>query len=110
MHSALWLVLGEITLVYMNGLLVIVDFCTHVFNSRSCGFVVSRVLPLCLLRHLCPCLLFSVVGEVISEPLLLEQYVAIAAYSKKQKNEVNLVAGVSVEVVEKNVNGEEDIL
>ncbi|XP_065184888.1 SH3 and PX domain-containing protein 2B-like isoform X1 [Sycon ciliatum] len=47
----------------------------------------------------------KMVGEVISEPMLLEQYVAIADYKKKQKNEVNLSAGVSVEVVEKNENG-----
>lgn len=47
----------------------------------------------------------SVVGDVISEPMMLEQYVAIADYKKKQKNEVNLNAGISVEVVEKNENG-----
>ena len=48
----------------------------------------------------------AVVGEVISEPMLLEQYVAIADYKKKQKNEVNLSAGIGVEVVEKNENGQ----
>ena len=46
------------------------------------------------------------VGDVISEPMLLEQFVAIAEYKKQKKNEVSLVAGVSVEVVEKTENGE----
>jgi hypothetical protein len=36
----------------------------------------------------------------------LEQYTAIADYTKQQKTEVNLKEGGLVEVVEKNENGE----
>jgi hypothetical protein len=45
-------------------------------------------------------------GDVITNPILLEQYTAIADYTKQQKTEVNLKEGGLVEVVEKNENGE----
>lgn len=41
----------------------------------------------------------------ISGPVLLEQYVAIADYKKQNRNEVNMVAGDVVEVIDKNENG-----
>ena len=42
---------------------------------------------------------------MISDPIQPEQYVVIADYKKQQKNEVELHAGDSVEVFEKNDNG-----
>ena len=45
------------------------------------------------------------VGDVITDPILLEQYIAIADYKKQRKNEVNLKEGGLIEVVEKNENG-----
>ena len=44
-------------------------------------------------------------AETISGPVLLEQYVAIADYKKQNRNEVNMVAGDIVEVIDKNENG-----
>ena len=44
-------------------------------------------------------------AENISGPVLLEQYVAIADYKKQNRNEVNMVAGDIVEVIDKNENG-----
>jgi len=44
-------------------------------------------------------------ANVISDPILLEQYVAIGDYNKDRSNECNLRAGQTVEVVEKNENG-----
>lgn len=41
----------------------------------------------------------------ISDPVLLERYVAIADYEKQKKNECSLMAGQTVEVVDKNQNG-----
>ncbi|XP_071793014.1 SH3 and PX domain-containing protein 2A-like isoform X2 [Asterias amurensis] len=43
--------------------------------------------------------------DMISDPIQPEQYVVIADYKKQQKNEVDLHAGDSVEVFEKNDNG-----
>ena len=42
----------------------------------------------------------------ISDPLILERYVAIADYEKQKKNECSLIAGQTVEVIDKNENGE----
>lgn len=44
-------------------------------------------------------------AENISGPMLLEQYVAIADYKKQNRNEVNMVAGDIVGVIDKNENG-----
>ena len=48
---------------------------------------------------------FVAAVENISGPVLLEQYVAIADYKKQNRNEVNMVAGDIVEVIDKNENG-----
>ena len=41
----------------------------------------------------------------ISDPLILERYVAIADYEKQKKNECTVMAGQTVEVIDKNDNG-----
>lgn len=46
----------------------------------------------------------------ITGPVLLEQYVAIADYKKQNRNEVNMVAGDIVEVIDKNENGTANIV
>lgn len=42
--------------------------------------------------------------------MMLEQYVAIADYKKQNRNEVSMVAGDIVEVIDKNENGKFCIL
>lgn len=44
-------------------------------------------------------------ADNISGPVLLELYVAIADYKKQNRNEVNMVAGDVVEVIDRNENG-----
>ncbi|KAK3749617.1 hypothetical protein QZH41_012955 [Actinostola sp. cb2023] len=44
-------------------------------------------------------------ADVISDPISLEQFVAIADYKKQNRNEINMVAGDVVEVIDKNENG-----
>ncbi|XP_032227901.2 SH3 and PX domain-containing protein 2B [Nematostella vectensis] len=44
-------------------------------------------------------------ADVISDPVSLEQYVAIADYQKQNRNEITMVAGDIVEVIDKNENG-----
>lgn len=46
----------------------------------------------------------------ISEPILLEQYVAISDYTKREESDISLKAGNVVEVIEKNEHGELVIL
>lgn len=41
----------------------------------------------------------------ISDPILLEQYTAIADYKKQKNMECSLTAGQVVEVIDKNENG-----
>lgn len=41
----------------------------------------------------------------ISEPILLEQYVAISDYTKREESDISLKAGNVVEVIEKNEHG-----
>ena len=48
---------------------------------------------------------YFVIVDHISGPVLLEQYVAVADYKKQNRNEVNMVAGDIVEVIDKNENG-----
>lgn len=48
---------------------------------------------------------YFLIADHISEPVLLEQYVAVADYKKQNRNEVNMVAGDIVEVIDKNENG-----
>jgi uncharacterized protein YgiM (DUF1202 family) len=43
--------------------------------------------------------------DVISDPVLLERYVAVADYNQRESNQCNLRAGQVVEVVEKNQHG-----
>jgi len=45
-------------------------------------------------------------ANIISDPILLEQYVAIGDYTKEKSNECSLTAGQTVEVIEKNENGQ----
>ena len=45
-------------------------------------------------------------ANIISDPILLEQYVAIGDYNKDKSNECSLRAGQTVEVIEKNENGQ----
>ena len=44
-------------------------------------------------------------AEVISEPVLMEQYVVQADYKKLGRGQISLVAGDVVEVIEKSDNG-----
>ena len=53
---------------------------------------------------------FCTAAENISGPVMLEQYVAIADYKKQNRNEVSMVAGDIVEVIDKNENGKFCIL
>lgn len=48
---------------------------------------------------------YFLIVDHISGPVSLEQYVAIADYKKQNRNEVNMVAGDIVEVIDKNENG-----
>ena len=50
----------------------------------------------------------TVLVDVISEPVMLDQFVAVADYKKQNKNEVNMIAGDVVEVIDKNENGNRD--
>uniref|UniRef100_UPI00358E8D4B SH3 and PX domain-containing protein 2B-like n=1 Tax=Myxine glutinosa TaxID=7769 RepID=UPI00358E8D4B len=43
--------------------------------------------------------------ESISEPLILEQYVAMKEYTRQQNTELSLTVGQLVEVIDKNENG-----
>lgn len=45
------------------------------------------------------------VGNTISDPVMLDRYVAIADYVKQETNQCSLEAGQVVEVVEKNQHG-----
>ena len=48
--------------------------------------------------------------QEISEPLVLERFVAMADYEKQKKNECSLQAGQQVEVIDKNENGKIQLL
>ena len=50
---------------------------------------------------------FSCAAENISDPVMLEEYVAIADYKNKDRTEVSMVAGDVVEIIDKNENGEQ---
>ena len=41
----------------------------------------------------------------ISDPILLEQFIAVADYKKKKSTECSLSAGQIIEVIDKNENG-----
>ena len=44
-------------------------------------------------------------AEIISGPVLLEQYIALADFKKTGRGQISLVAGDIVDVIEKNENG-----
>ena len=44
-------------------------------------------------------------AETISDPVLLEQYIALADFKKCGKGQIGLVVGDVVEVIEKSDNG-----
>ena len=46
-------------------------------------------------------------GVQISGPVVFEQYIAIADYKKKNKNDISLTAGDTVDVIEKSEFGKE---
>ena len=48
---------------------------------------------------------FSDSANEISDPILLEQFVAIADYKKQKTAECSLTSGQIVEVIDKNENG-----
>ena len=56
-------------------------------------------------------LFFTIVGEnnnnsvEISGPVVFEQYIVIADYKKKDKNDISLTAGDTVDVIEKSEFG-----
>lgn len=41
-----------------------------------------------------------------SEPMVLEQYIAVANYERQENSEINLKAGETVDVIEKSESGE----
>lgn len=41
-----------------------------------------------------------------SEPMVLEQYVAVANYERQENSEISLKAGETVDVIEKSESGE----
>ena len=70
----------------------------------------SFVVVIYTLRHSFNSIQFCTAAENISGPVMLEQYVAIADYKKQNRNEVSMVAGDIVEVIDKNENGKFCIL
>lgn len=44
-------------------------------------------------------------GEVISDPVVLDQYIALSDFTKCGKGQISVVAGDVVEVIEKSDNG-----
>ena len=44
-------------------------------------------------------------ADVISDPVLLEQWIALSDFQKCGKGQISLVAGDLVEVIEKSENG-----
>lgn len=64
-------------------------------GSRSRGSTAGRWLTAC----------FSPPGIESSEPMVLEQYVAVANYERQENSEINLKAGETVDVIEKSESG-----
>ena len=48
-------------------------------------------------------------AKSISEPIVMEQYLVIADYTKEGANEIDLIANEVIDVVEKNDTGTGDI-
>lgn len=65
-------------------------------GSRSRGATAGRWLTAC----------FFPSGIDSSEPMVLEQYVAVANYERQENSEISLKAGETVDVIEKSESGE----
>lgn len=64
-------------------------------GSRSRGATAGRWLTAC----------FFTSGNDSSEPMVLEQYVAVANYERQENSEISLKAGETVDVIEKSESG-----
>lgn len=65
-------------------------------GRRSRGAAAGRWLTAC----------FFPSGIDSSEPMVLEQYVAVANYERQENSEISLKAGETVDVIEKSESGE----
>lgn len=65
-------------------------------RGRSRGATAGRWLTAC----------FFPSGIDSSEPMVLEQYVAVANYERQENSEISLKAGETVDVIEKSESGE----
>lgn len=65
-------------------------------GGRSRGAATGRWLTAC----------FFPSGIDGSEPMVLEQYVAVANYERQENSEISLKAGETVDVIEKSESGE----
>lgn len=65
-------------------------------SGRSRGATAGRWLTAC----------FFPTGIDSSEPMVLEQYVAVANYERQENSEISLKAGETVDVIEKSESGE----
>lgn len=65
-------------------------------GGRSRGSTAGRWLTACLFPS----------GIDSSEPMVLEQYVAVANYERQENSEISLKAGETVDVIEKSESGE----
>lgn len=57
-------------------------------------------------RWFTACFFPSVPGLDSSEPMVLEQYVAVANYERQENSEISLRAGETVDIIEKSESGE----
>uniref|UniRef100_A0A665VY31 SH3 and PX domain-containing protein 2A n=1 Tax=Echeneis naucrates TaxID=173247 RepID=A0A665VY31_ECHNA len=64
-------------------------------SGRSRGATAGRWLTAC----------FFPTGTDSSEPMVLEQYVAVASYERQENSEISLKAGETVDVIEKSESG-----
>lgn len=53
---------------------------------------------------------FFTSGNDSSEPMVLEQYVAVANYERQENSEISLKAGETVDVIEKSESGKWSLL
>lgn len=65
-------------------------------GGRSRGATAGRWLTAC----------FFPSGMDSLEPMVLEQYVAVASYERQENSEISLKAGETVDVIEKSESGE----
>lgn len=69
-------------------------------GGRSRGATAGRWLTAC----------FFPSGIDSSEPMVLEQYVAVANYERQENSEISLKAGETVDVIEKSESGKRILL